>query len=151
MKIRILSAWRQEKSFSLKEDEYLKRLSNEAKVEIEEVKGEKGEGPEALKKEGHKLLSRVEKGSFVVVLSEKGKSFDSEAFSGWIEEKGLEGRSNITFILGSSAGLDDELVKSAHMQISLSPMTFPHQMARLMLVEQIYRAFTIIRGGPYHK
>ncbi|MDT8317737.1 MAG: 23S rRNA (pseudouridine(1915)-N(3))-methyltransferase RlmH [bacterium] len=151
MKIRIISPWKQEDAFGKKESEYLKRLQNDAKIVVDEIKGEQGEGPDALKKEGKKLLSRVSKGSFLVALSEKGKSFDSMAFSRWLEEMGIKGRSDITFVIGSSAGLDSSLVEEAHMLLSLSPMTFPHQMARVMLVEQIYRAFTLIKGGPYHK
>ena len=151
MKIRIISPWKQEGVFSKKESEYLKRLQNDAKIFVDEIKGEQGEGAEALKKEGKKLLSRVSKGSFLVALSEKGKGYDSPAFSMWLGEMGLKGRSDITFVIGSAAGLDSSLVEKADMLLSLSPMTFPHQMARVMLVEQIYRAFTLIKGGPYHK
>ncbi len=151
MKIRIISPWKQEDVFSKKESEYLKRLQGSAKVFVDEIKGEQGEGADALKKEGKKLLSKVSGGSFLVALSERGKSFDSLGFSGWIEQMGLKGRSDITFVIGSAAGLDSSVVERADMLLSLSPMTFPHQMARLMLVEQIYRAFTLIKGGPYHK
>jgi len=151
LKIRIISPWKQEGVFSKKESEYLKRLQNSAKVFVDEIKGEQGEGADALKKEGKKLLSKVSKGSFLVALSERGKSYDSLTFSKWLEEMGLKGRSDITFVVGSAAGLDSSVIERADMLLSLSPMTFPHQMARLMLVEQIYRAFTLIKGGPYHK
>jgi 23S rRNA (pseudouridine1915-N3)-methyltransferase len=151
LKIRIISPWKQEGAFSKKESEYLKRLQNNAKIFVDEIKGEQGEGADALKKEGKKLLSKVSKGSFLVALSERGKNFDSLGFSSWIEQMGLKGRSDITFVIGSAAGLDSSVIERADMLLSLSRMTFPHQMARLMLVEQIYRAFTLIKGGPYHK
>lgn len=151
MKIRILSPWRQDALFKEKEGEYLKRLKADVKIEVDELKGEKGEEKEALKREGEKLLSRVGKGSYLVVMTEKGKTFNSTSFSKWIESMALKGRSDITFLLGSSAGFDDAVIENGDMLMSLSPMTFPHQMARVMLIEQIYRAFTLIKGTPYHK
>ena len=151
MKIRILSPWRQEGFFREKEGEYLKRLTTNIKVEIEELKGEKGEGKGALRREGEKLLSRIGKGTYLVVMTEEGKPFDSISFSKWLESMALKGRSDITFIVGSSAGFDDEVINKGDMLMSLSPMTFPHQMARVILIEQIYRAFTLIKGSPYHK
>jgi len=151
VKIRILSPWRQDGLFREKEGEYLKRLTGIAKVEIEELKGEKGEERDALKREGEKLLSRVGKGSYLVIMTEKGKTFDSIAFSKWLESMALQGRPDITFALGSSAGFDDEVLNNGDMLMSLSPMTFPHQLARVILIEQIYRAFSLIKGNPYHK
>lgn len=151
MKIKIVSPWKQDSLYSQKENDYLKRLAREAKVELDELKGEKGEEKEALKREGDKLLSRVNKGSFLVVMTEKGKTFDSVSFSKWLETMSLNGRSDITFVFGSSAGFDRRVVEKGDMLMSLSPMTFPHQMARVILIEQIYRAFTLIKGGPYHK
>lgn len=151
MKIKILSPWKQDGLYREKEGEYLKRLSADAKVEIEELKGEKGEEREALKREGGKLLARAGKGSYLVVLAEKGKSFDSLSFSKWLETMAINGRPDITFIVGGSAGLDEEVFNKGDMLMSLSPMTFPHQLARLVLIEQIYRAFSLLKGSPYHK
>ena len=151
MKIRILSPWRQDALYKNKEDEYLKRLRKDASIEVEEIKGEKGDDRDALKSEGRKLLSRTGKGSYLVVLTEGGKSFESLSFSKWFEGMALKGRSNITFILGSSAGFDKDVIEKADMLLSLSSLTFPHQLARVVLIEQIYRAFTLIKGSPYHK
>lgn len=151
MKITILSAWKQDKILGIKEKEYLKRFSRDTKVGIEEIKGEKGEDRESLKREGKRVLSRIGERSYAVALTEKGKALDSPEFSKWIEKLVLQGRSDLTFVVGSASGLDESIMERADMQISLSPMTFPHQMARLMLIEQIYRAFTILKGGPYHK
>ncbi len=151
MKITILSAWKQEKILGTKEEDYLKRLSRDAKVGIEEIKGEKGDDRESLKREGKRLISRIGSSSFTVALTERGKLFDSPEFSKWIEKLALQGRSDVTFVVGSASGIDESVIERADMQLSLSPMTLPHQMARLVLIEQIYRAFTIIKGGPYHK
>jgi 23S rRNA (pseudouridine1915-N3)-methyltransferase len=151
LKIRILSPWKQDGPLKSREDEYLKRLKRYASLEVSEIKGEKGESTQAVEREGEKLLDHVKKGSFLVVLTEGGQSFDSVEFSKWLEEKGLRGRSDITFIVGGAAGIGKELAKGADMKLSLSPMTFPHQLARVILVEQIYRALTIIKGEPYHK
>lgn len=151
MKISILSAWKQAADLREKEEDYLKRIRRHAGVEVIEVKGEKGDSREGLKKEGERLLSKTGKESLIVALAEGGKSFDSEGFSRWLEEQALKGRSRIDFIIGSAAGMDKALLNRAETTLSLSPMTYPHQLARLMLIEQIYRAFTILKGEPYHK
>ena len=151
MKIRVVSAWRQDRSLEDRERDYLKRLTRYTSVEIDETKGVKGDDREAVRREGQKLTSRIKKGSFLVALTERGKTFDSVDFSKWIEEMALGGRSDITFVIGGSAGLDEALIEKADMKLSLSPMTFPHQLTRVILLEQIYRAFTIIKSEPYHK
>jgi len=151
LKIRILSPWKQEGPLKSREDEYLKRVKRYASLEVSEIRGEKGESAQAVEKEGGRLLDHAKKGSYLVALTEGGRNFDSVDFSKWIEEMGLRGRSDITFIVGGAAGIGEELAKRVDMKLSLSPMTFPHQLARFILVEQIYRAFTIIKGEPYHK
>ncbi len=134
-----------------REYEYLRRLGRYTTVEIEEVKGKKGESRKAVAREGERLLARTKGTGLLVVLTEKGISFDSEGFSDWMKEAAATGLREITFVVGGAAGLDDSLIGRADVRLSLSPMTLPHQLARLVLVEQIYRAFTIMRGEPYHK
>ena len=129
----------------------MKRFGRYAGVELIEVKGEKGEAREGLKKEGERLLSKIGRETLLVALTEQGESIDSKTFSRWIEAQALQGRSDIAFVIGSAAGMDAAVLSRAEKKLSLSPMTYPHQLARLMLIEQIYRAFTIIKGEPYHK
>ena len=125
--------------------EYLKRLKKFAKVEVREV-------PECrtVDEEGQKVLSLVPKDSWLCVLDVSGAALSSEAFAKQIAELTLAGVSNLTFAIGGAFGLSAELRRAAAFRLSLSPMTFTHQMARLILVEQIYRAFKINRNEPYH-
>ncbi|MBE9537022.1 MAG: 23S rRNA (pseudouridine(1915)-N(3))-methyltransferase RlmH [Proteobacteria bacterium] len=151
MKISILSPWKQAADIREREEDYLKRLRRYASVTLEEIKGAKGEEKEAVRKEGEFLLAKFRRGSYIVALTESGKNYDSRQFSQWLEGMGINGRSDITFVIGGAAGLSRDLLEKADGRLSLSAMTFPHQMARLVLVEQIYRAFTLIKGEPYHK
>jgi 23S rRNA (pseudouridine1915-N3)-methyltransferase len=97
------------------------------------------------------LLKRIKEGTYLVLLDVAGEQLDSEAFSHKLESIMLGGSSHITFVLGGSLGVDSSLVKAAQYRMSLSRMTFPHQLARLILLEQIYRAFKIMRNETYHK
>lgn len=126
-------------------EEYLKRLQKFARVEIREV-------PECrtLEEEGQKILSLVPQGSWLCVLDVAGIELTSEDFAKKISELTLDGVSNLTFAIGGAFGLSEELRMAAAFRLSLSRMTFTHQMARLILVEQIYRAFKINRNEPYH-
>lgn len=151
MKISVLSPWKQAADIREREDNYLKRLRRYASVTIEEIKGAKGEEKEAIRKEGEFLLAKLRRGSYIVALTESGISHDSRQFSKWLEGMGIQGRPDITFIIGGAAGLSREILDKADAVLSLSAMTFPHQLARLVLIEQIYRAFTLIKGEPYHK
>lgn len=125
--------------------EYLKRLKKFAKVEVREV-------PECrtVEEEGQKVLSLVPKDSWLCVLDVSGAALSSEAFAKQIAELTLTGVSNLTFAIGGAFGLSEELRQAAAFRLSLSQMTFTHQMARLILVEQIYRTFKINRNEPYH-
>ena len=125
--------------------EYLKRLRKYAKVEVCEV-------PEyrTIDEEGRKILSLVPKDSWLCVADVAGVALTSEGFAEKIAALALEGVSNLTFAIGGAFGLSAELRWAAAYRLSLSPMTFTHQMARLILVEQIYRAFKINRNEPYH-
>ena len=137
--------------------EYVKRLRPYCRPEIIELKEAKlpaNASPAdelAVKEaEGREILSKLEK-KYVVTLEIKGKKLSSEKFSEEIEEIGLSGTSDIAFVIGGSLGLSDEVSKRADFRLSFSDMTFPHQMMRVILLEQIYRAFRISRGEPYHK
>ncbi|MBQ7454199.1 MAG: 23S rRNA (pseudouridine(1915)-N(3))-methyltransferase RlmH, partial [Selenomonadaceae bacterium] len=125
--------------------EYLKRLQKFARVEVREV-------PECrtLDEEGQKLLSLVPQNSWLCVLDVAGVEISSETFAKKIAALQLDGMSNLTFAIGGAFGLSDELRRAADFRLSLSQMTLTHQMARLVLVEQIYRAFKINRNEPYH-
>lgn len=126
-------------------EEFLKRLRPFAKIEIREILERN-----TVEEEGRKLLSQVPQNSFLCVLDVSGEPLTSEKFAKKIAELTLCGVSNITFLIGGAFGLSEEVRAAADFRLSLSPMTFTHQMSRLILVEQIYRAFKINRGEPYH-
>lgn len=139
-------------------DEYLKRLTAYAKVEMIEVPDEKA--PEILSetemeqvknKEGEKILTKINPDAHVIALAIGGKMKTSEELAEGIDKLGTYGKSKITFVIGGSLGLSGAVMKRANESLSFSKMTFPHQLMRLILVEQVYRAFRIIRGEPYHK
>ncbi len=139
-------------------NQYLKRLQSYARVEIIEVPEEKiiekaspAEQEIARKKEGEKILNKLDHYSYYVVLAVEGKSLSSEEFALGLEKLALEGRGRITFIIGGAMGLSEEVKKKAHLLLSFSSMTFPHQLMRLIFLEQLYRAFKISRNEPYHK
>lgn len=138
-------------------DEYIKRLGRYTPVEIKEVADEKA--PESLSPkqeeavkyaEGQRLL-KVIKDSCLVILDIKGRKMDSIEFSHLLSKAMVEGKSHVTFVIGGSLGLSDEIKKMADYSISFSDMTFPHQLMRVVLLEQIYRANRIEKGEPYHK
>ena len=125
--------------------EYLKRLKPFAKIEIREIAEQK-----TLELEGKKILSQIPKENFIFVLDVAGNFLTSEDFAKKISDLTLSGVSDITFVIGGAFGLSEEVKKISDFRLSFSPMTFTHQMARLILVEQIYRAFKINRSEPYH-
>ncbi|HJC56635.1 MAG TPA: 23S rRNA (pseudouridine(1915)-N(3))-methyltransferase RlmH [Candidatus Eisenbergiella intestinipullorum] len=138
--------------------EYAKRLSRYGKLEILEVADEKtpDEPSEAqrlqiLKREGERLKKHLEKDAFHVALAIDGKKMDSVRFAARLEQLGVSGISHIQFLIGGSLGLDQELLDGADLKLSFSDMTFPHQLMRVILLEQIYRAQRITNGEPYHK
>jgi len=138
--------------------EYGKRLSRFCDLQIVEADDE--QAPEGLsaageeqvkRREAERVLKRVKDGSLLVVLDVKGEKLDSQGFASKMQAFFVSGMSHITFVIGGSLGLDNELVKMARLRLSLSDMTFPHQLTRLILLEQLYRAFKIINGETYHK
>lgn len=138
--------------------EYSKRLRGSCNFSIVEVEEEKipdvpspANIKNTLEKEGKRILSAVPKGAFIIAMCIEGRQRTSEGLAAQLERLALEGSGNVSFIIGGSWGLSDEVKQSAGIKLSMSEMTFPHQLARVMLCEQIYRAFQINGGGKYHK
>ena len=138
--------------------EYEKRLSRYCKLKIVEVADEKTpdkasetEELQIKAKEGERLLKQIKEGTFLIALAIDGKKMDSVKFSEKIGQIGLHGTSEIGFVIGGSLGLSDKILKRADMHLSFSDMTFPHQLMRVILLEQIYRAYRILSNEPYHK
>lgn len=159
MKITIAAVGKLKEKY-LKEaiSEYSKRLSRFSEVEIIEVDDEyapdtlsEAQESQVKKKEADKLLKRVKQGSYVILLDLAGEQTTSSGFSAKIENIMLSGNSHITFIIGGSLGLDQSLINIADYRLCLSKMTYPHQLARVILMEQVYRAFKIIKNETYHK
>ena len=139
-------------------DEYSKRISGYSGFEIIELNPERlPDNPNAaqietaLSNEAAQIIKKIPKGSKVVTLCIEGKAVDSEFLSEYICNAALTGCSHITFIIGSSFGLHESVKKLSDLRLSFSKMTFPHQLARVMLCEQVYRAFKIGEGSAYHK
>ncbi len=138
--------------------EFTKRLSRYCKLDIVEVADEKtpdnaseAENKKILMKEGERILAHVRENSYVIVLAIKGKMLDSVELSEKLDALAVSGKGDITFIIGGSLGLDEAVNQRADFLLSFSPMTFPHQLMRVILLEQIYRAFRISAKEPYHK
>ncbi len=138
--------------------EYVKRLQPYTKMEIIEVPDEKA--PENLsdaemlqvkQKEGERILQKISPDSHVIALAIEGKQETSEQFAKTLDNLATYGKSKVAFVIGGSLGLSEEVMKRADSSMSFSKMTLPHQLMRLVLVEQVYRAFRINRGEPYHK
>lgn len=147
-----------EKYLKLGIDEFKKRLSKYCKLDIIELDDEKA--PEKLsekemimvkEKEGKKILSKIKDTSYVIALTIDGKNLSSEELADKMSDLAVRGNSNITFVIGGSLGLSDEVLDRADYKLSFSKMTFPHQLMRLILLEQVYRAYRINNNEPYHK
>ena len=138
--------------------EYAKRLKHFTKFELIELSDEKTpdkasylENQQILEKEGNRILSKITDKEFVIALAIEGQQFPSEEFSKILSDITIRGISNITFVIGGSLGLANTVKKRANLLMSFGKLTLPHQLMRLVLVEQIYRAFMIQQGSPYHK
>lgn len=159
MKVTIISVGKiKEKFYRDAIDEYAKRLSKYCKFEIIEVSDEKipdkySETEELLilSKEAEKIMKHIRQEMYVYALAIKGKKLDSVAFANEINQLGLNGKSSVAFVIGGSLGLHSSVLNRADRQLSFSDMTFPHQLMRVILSEQIYRCFRIISKEPYHK
>ena len=147
-----------EKFFRDAIDEYSKRLSRYSKLNIIEVADEMTpDGASAVwedqirEKEGVRILAKLPQDALIVTLEIAGRNYSSEEFAAWIEDCSVRGKSHICFVIGGSLGLHNSVCKRADLALSFSKMTFPHQLMRVILCEQIYRAFRIIQHEPYHK
>lgn len=159
MNITIVSVGKlKEKYLKMGIDEYVKRLGGYAKMDLVEVPDEKA--PEQLseaemdivkKKEGERILAKISPDAYVIVLAINGKMKTSEQMAADIESLMTYGKSKIAFVIGGSLGLHEDVLKRADEQQSFGKMTLPHQLMKLVLVEQIYRSFRIMKGEPYHK
>ena len=159
MKIKIVTVGKLKEKY-LKDGiaEYSKRISRFAAVEMIELADEKTpdrasdlENEKILNLEGNRILSKIGDREFVVVLAIEGKTLSSEEFSKQLEQASINGYSTLTFVIGGSLGLSPQVKNRANLSLSFGRLTLPHQLMRLVLVEQIYRAFTIQQGSPYHK
>lgn len=159
MKITVISVGKvKEKFYRDAISEYEKRLSRYCKFQIIEVADEKtpdkagfNEEEQIKEKEADRILSHVKDDAFVITLEIKGKKIDSVEFARLLEQKGIHGISHIQFIIGGSLGLHEKVSDRSDYKLSFSDMTFPHQLMRVILSEQLYRAYRIISGEPYHK
>lgn len=159
MNIKIISVGKLKEKYLIQGiQEYVKRLGAYAKMDLIEVADEKA--PENLseaemrlvkEKEGERILTKIKEQEYVFALAINGKNPSSEEFAKTINQLGIQGKSQLVFVIGGSLGLSDTVLKRSNAQISFGKMTYPHQLMRLILVEQIYRAFRINKGEPYHK
>ena len=159
MNIKIISVGKLKEKYLIQGiQEYVKRLGAYAKMDRIEVADEKA--PENLseaemrlvkEKEGERILTKIKEQEYVFALAINGKNPSSEEFAKTINQLGIQGKSQLVFVIGGSLGLSDTVLKRSNAQISFGKMTYPHQLMRLILVEQIYRAFRINKGEPYHK
>ncbi len=159
MKIIILAVGKiKEKFFTDAIAEYSKRLSKYCSLELIEVADEKTPDgasraleEQIREKEGVRLLSKIKETSYVISLEIEGKMPDSRELSQMLQEKMVQGESHLTFVIGGSLGLSKAVKRRADIALSFSRLTFPHQLMRVILLEQIYRSFRIMKGEPYHK
>ena len=138
--------------------EYVKRLQRHCKLELIELPEQRlpdepspAEIQKALRTEGDAIRERLPKGGAVIALCIEGKPCSSQELSRRMADLAVQGKTQLTFLIGGSVGLDEDLKRQADWRLSMSPMTFPHHMARIMLLEQIYRAYQIAGGTKYHK
>jgi len=159
LRIRIIIAGRVRERY-LREGiaEYLKRLSPYAHVELVELQDEPV--PESFSEkqleaarqvEAERIMRALRENEYVVALDIRGIAMSSEGFSAWLQERGLFGDSNLAFVIGGTTGLGAEVLARARLRLSMGPMTFPHQFMPLLVAEQLYRAFRIEKGQPYHR
>ena len=159
MNIKIVCVGRlKEKYWTQAAEEYLKRIGRFAKIEIAELKEtrisdkpSKAEEESVKKSEGEEILKKIKKDDYCITLEIKGRQLSSEQLAEKLSELALAGKSSIAFVIGGSLGLSQDVSSRADFRLSFSPMTFPHQMMRVVLLEQIYRCFKINNNETYHK
>ena len=159
MKITVIAVGKiKEKFYTDAIAEYSKRLSRYCRLEVIQVADEKtpdgaseAQERQIKEKEGSRILAQIKDGAYVIALAVQGTMLSSEQLASKLNKLGVDGQSQIVLIIGGSLGLSDEVLKRADYHLSFSPMTFPHQLMRVILLEQIYRGYRIISGEPYHK
>ena len=155
MKITVVAVGKiKEKFYTDAIGEYGKRLSRYCRLEIVQVADEKTPdgASEALERQiKERILSQIREGAYVIALAIEGKMRTSEEMAQKMERLGIEGKSQVVFVIGGSLGLSEKVLRRADEKLSFSKMTFPHQLMRVILLEQIYRSYRIITGEPYHK
>ncbi len=159
MKITVIAVGKiKEKFYTDAIAEYSKRLSRYCQLEVIQVADEKtpdgaseAQERQIKEKEGSRILAQIKDGAYVIALAVQGTMLSSEQLASKLNKLGVDGQSQIVLIIGGSLGLSDEVLKRADYHLSFSPMTFPHQLMRVILLEQIYRSYRIISGEPYHK
>lgn len=156
MKIRLI--WPEsssEKDFASAVDRYVQRIRHFFPIEVVEVAGQRGRQSQSdasiMRGQSARLLGAIPDRGTVVVLDERGQTFDSLKFARWLERLTIDSPHGIHFVVGGDVGLDETVKRRADVLLSLSPMTLPHQIARVVLLEQIYRACTLMRNIRYHK
>lgn len=159
MRITVISVGKiKEKFYTGAIEEYSKRLSKYCTLSLVEVADEKA--PETLSekemtqikdREGERILDKIKDSQYVITLEIRGKQLTSEELSEKMSALGLEGNSDVVFVIGGSLGLSDAVMRRSNFALSFSKMTFPHQLMKVVLLEQVYRGFRILRGEPYHK
>jgi len=135
-------------------ERYLNRIKHFYPIEVLETepgRGRQSESDVAIMRDSSRLLAAIPPRGYTVVLDEKGRSFDSLKFAKWLERLTIDQPHGVNFVMGGDAGLSDAVRQRADLLLSLSAMTLPHQLARVLLLEQIYRACTLMRNIPYHK
>jgi len=139
-------------------EEYRKRLTRYCNIELIEVPDEKApenlsprEEEQVKKKEGQAILKHIKENAYIIALAINGKQLSSEELADFISERAMNGDSNLVFVIGGSLGLSKDVLNRADYKLSFSKMTFPHQLMRMILLEQVYRGYRIIKGEPYHK
>ena len=156
IKIKIITADKVKEKFVLEgESKYLRMLAGSARVELIELRlkknSAKSNSGQQIEEEALSIRKRIGERDLLIVLSEEGTSLSSKKFASFLENKVTTGSSTLTFVIGSAYGIDSILKEEADLLLSLSKFTFPYQLSRLVLIEQLYRVFSIMRGEPYHK
>lgn len=159
MKITLVTVGKiKEKFYTDAIEEYKKRLSRYCKLEILQVADEKtpdkaseAQERQIKEREGERILAQIRDGAYVIALAIEGQMLDSEQLAKKIDRLGVGGQSQLVFVIGGSLGLSEAVLRRADFALSFSKMTFPHQLMRVVLLEQIYRSYRIIHGEPYHK
>lgn len=144
-----------DRDFADATDRYMKRIRHFFSLEVVEVPAERGRQSQSdlaiMRSQSSRLLAALPPRGYCVVLDERGQTLDSLKFARWLERSTIDRPHGLIFVVGGDVGLDDSVRERADMLLSLSPMTLPHQLARVLLLEQIYRGCTLMRNIPYHK